>query len=325
MVALILRPIYASPLPLTQQISRREFFDAVDRGDLNVVRDFVRGGGDINILNATILGFSALFLTISHGPIGKMDATRLAIFHYLIKQKELKINSVHCTMGNALNYSVMFKREELIQLLIDSGIEIDFRGPGGATSLWYACKYGYIGIAKILLENGADPNVFVDPFPRRSMSCLGIAIQTKDIDLLKLLLSNTNLDVNQQYAYQQSSIGVYYCSNALHQAFENDFIEAIPELIAVGAVFDSNLTYRGLEKITSSLYQQEYPLKAINPNKYIDAVNEGFVQKEKKVSFLIDKTVLKKTPVEERIKRTHELVQNFFSGDRGVASIICSY
>jgi len=327
MVALVQKPIHASSLSSVQQVSSKVFFDAVGRGDLKRIMEFVQGGGDINIANASILGFSALFLTISHGPIGQMEPKRLAIFDYLINQKELRINSVHPTMGNALNYAVRFKREELIQPLIDSGIVIDHR-VGNVSPLLQACDCGYLDIARILLANGANPNIRFGPSIRSSFSCMGVAIQKKNFPLLELILSSTSLDVNQQYAFQRSSSGQYHLSNALHQAFENDFIDAIAELIAAGAIFDPNLTYHGFEEITSSLYQQEFPLKGEKPNKYIDAVNEGFALKKKRVSSLIDyRKVLKKAPVEERDrdKRTHELVQEIFDGNRGVVGLICSY
>lgn len=46
-----------------------------------------------------------------------------------------------------------------MQLLISRGANVDARTPCGYTSLHTACQHGDTKIAKLLLDNGADPNI----------------------------------------------------------------------------------------------------------------------------------------------------------------------
>ena len=72
----------------------------------------------------------------------------------------------------------------------------------GRTPLHFACRYGYLQIAKILVENGADVNAKDnDGYTPLSESC-----DYGFIDIVKYLVEECSVDVNTKDKYKSSPV-----------------------------------------------------------------------------------------------------------------------
>ena len=51
-----------------------------------------------------------------------------------------------------------FRHLDIVQILLNRGVDVDIADLWGRTPLWLAISWSYKDVAKILLERGADPN-----------------------------------------------------------------------------------------------------------------------------------------------------------------------
>ena len=75
----------------------------------------------------------------------------------LLLENGADVNMLDC-WKTPLSYAVTEGNENLVNLLLSAGAEIDKRNYEGATPLAYAALHGKRKIVHILLHNGADPN-----------------------------------------------------------------------------------------------------------------------------------------------------------------------
>jgi uncharacterized protein len=69
---------------------------------------------------------------------------------------------VHATgtgfnQGSALHEAAGNGETAVVKYLLSHGAAVDAEAPGGVTPLMCAAAWGYVGVAKLLLEKGADP------------------------------------------------------------------------------------------------------------------------------------------------------------------------
>ena len=60
---------------------------------------------------------------------------------------------------SALHYAVISKRVDIVEFLLDIGLNVNIIDKYGSTPLHYASSIGYIESVKVLIESGADINV----------------------------------------------------------------------------------------------------------------------------------------------------------------------
>ena len=86
--------------------------------------------------------------------------------------------------GSKLIESVMYQDMEALKSLVESGVDVNYQDPqSGSTALMLACNYGFIEMAKFLLDNGAKVNIQAQ---NGATALTGAAQQS--LELVKLLL-----------------------------------------------------------------------------------------------------------------------------------------
>lgn len=157
-----------------------DFFSAVQRDDLNTVRDLARRGFDINTINPD--GQHPLYLAL------RSDADRVAAF--LLDQPQLQVEhrngqgesplmmaalkgkqaavdrliqrkaEVNKPGWTALHYAATHGGPlavPVVRTLLEHHAYIDAASPNQSTPLMMAAQYGDPGVVRLLLEEGADP------------------------------------------------------------------------------------------------------------------------------------------------------------------------
>ena len=85
-----------------------------------------------------------------------------------------------------LMYTSMFGNKDLAQILINNGADVNQKDASGWTALMIAVNKSYIDIVKILINNGADVNAKI-----KAVNCyytvLDMAKERRSIDILKIL------------------------------------------------------------------------------------------------------------------------------------------
>ncbi|KAL2835557.1 ankyrin repeat-containing domain protein [Aspergillus pseudoustus] len=127
----------------------------------------------------------------------------------------------------ALGYAAREGHIELVRLFLDSGVPVDFRMEDGTTAIMYAAREGHNEIVELLLERGADPAA-VDDWDR---SVLRHAIDGDcAINLIELLLEKTTENLDDSDGYDGFPMGL---------AVERGNIPVVKFLLAAGASLDS--------------------------------------------------------------------------------------
>ncbi len=75
-----------------------------------------------------------------------------------LDKHHIAIDAVDHRGGTALGEAVRRRRQEIVELLLVRGADIDKRDGGGVTPLMHAAYSGDVGIVRLLLEKGADTN-----------------------------------------------------------------------------------------------------------------------------------------------------------------------
>ena len=80
----------------------------------------------------------------------------LPIVELLVKEKYVNLDFQDKDKNTSLHYSVIQRKYELIDLLVDNGADIDVQNADGHTSLMMAAKAGDDKLTDYLLDYGAD-------------------------------------------------------------------------------------------------------------------------------------------------------------------------
>ena len=72
---------------------------------------------------------------------------------------------------------------DIVKLLLENGADPNIIGNDGRTSLIFASKFGCTDVVKMLLKNGADPNII----DNRGKTAYDFALDTGNIEIVKLL------------------------------------------------------------------------------------------------------------------------------------------
>jgi uncharacterized protein len=123
--------------------------EAVYKRDLNKVEALLKSGANVNEEGPN--GMTALICAANEG---FSEITKLLIDYAADK------NISHTQLGNALCAAASKGHVNVIDVLLDSGVDIDQRDSSGLTALMRAIvPFEHIEAVKRLLERGADPNI----------------------------------------------------------------------------------------------------------------------------------------------------------------------
>ena len=88
---------------------------------------------------------------------------------------------------NALTFAIINNQYKTAKLLLSIGANPNVLSNEGKTALWNATRQHDLNLLKLLLDNGADPNLARGHFTRY---CTGVAIIKGHIDSIKLIFSD---------------------------------------------------------------------------------------------------------------------------------------
>ena len=176
-------------------VSQKVIFDAVEKGDLEKVKELIESGIDINIqddsgdtllivalenkhteiayylldngANADVLGFDnhiALHVAVELNDLKCLDAV-------LSKTTDLEVLS-YGEFGTPLHTACFGSNEEVVRKLLDKGADIDALDNYARTPLHIACMEYQESLANFLISNGADQTL-VDRFGDLAKDLIG--------------------------------------------------------------------------------------------------------------------------------------------------------
>ncbi len=127
---------------------RSGVYDAVDLGDMNLARERIQSGEDVNA--ATLDGrWSPLRLAAYNGDI---DMARMLI------DSGANTNWTAVDGSSALTDAAMNGHDDMVLLLLEAGADMDYRHPEipGSTALVHAAQQNHTHVVKALLGEGAS-------------------------------------------------------------------------------------------------------------------------------------------------------------------------
>ena len=95
--------------------------------------------------------------------------------------------------ANALHVAAWFGLTLVVKDLIRQGIDVDSKDPKyGQTPLMYACRRGQTASVRLLLQHGANVNMY----SHRGSCPIHEAVNARNLDVLQILLEDDKIDVN---------------------------------------------------------------------------------------------------------------------------------
>jgi len=150
--------IHLKPYKLFESNNKFVIFDLIDNNDIDGINNYIKNGGDINVLDINMM-------TSPSGSSMKFYS-QIPLIHAVISDKI-----------------------DIIRLLIKNGVDINKKNQETDTALNKACEFDLFEITKLLLENGADINT-VNRFGETPLLW---TLDSNNDDLLILLIKN-NVD-----------------------------------------------------------------------------------------------------------------------------------
>ena len=115
--------------------------------------------------------------------------------------------------ANGLHVAAWFGLTLVVEDLLDQGIDVDSRDSKYAqTPLMYACRRGQTATVRMLLEHGADVNMYSN----RGSCAIHEAVNARKLEVLQVLLENEKTDVN---APQRLKSGMTALAIAAHENY----------------------------------------------------------------------------------------------------------
>jgi ankyrin repeat protein len=130
----------------TVSVPKVDLHSAVVTGDLEVIRQHIKAGSDINVLEPS----RASTPLITAAALGKTEAAKLLI------NAGADLNYKNVDGSTALHTAAAFGKTEIAKILINAGINLNSQNNEGATALHVAAFLCREDIVAALLEKGAD-------------------------------------------------------------------------------------------------------------------------------------------------------------------------
>lgn len=139
----------------------------LNRQEMNTALRWAAIGGHAEVVELLLDNGTALDAADENGKTALMQAAlygRIGVMRLLL-ERGASPDTVNRNGGTALMESVQSstrRNRDAVELLLAHGARADIRTRSGWTPLMLACLWGDTEVVALLLENGADPNVFTD-------------------------------------------------------------------------------------------------------------------------------------------------------------------
>jgi ankyrin repeat protein len=157
---------------------------AASVGNIYIIKMLYERGMDLNTVDHN--GNSPIFIsTINNYPEAvKYFLNKHATIHMHNNSNEIYNNYEYYTQSTLLHICIKYDRPELLLLFIKHKININANNDTYETPLMYACKLNKLVFVKLLLSNGANPNIY----SQHNYSCLHSAIANNNSEMVKTLI-----------------------------------------------------------------------------------------------------------------------------------------
>jgi ankyrin repeat protein len=174
-------------LMLSEMGFSQEVFVAAKQGDVELIRDYLQKGGDIDVRihNATDYPPGGNLLMVA------AEYEQLDVVKTLIENKA-NVNAIDDRYNTALIYAAFKGNAEIASAILSRKPKVDFQNRKSHTALMEACQFGNIEFAKLLLKAGAKTEIK----DSSGWTALFYGIDSGNVDLVALLLSKgSKIDV----------------------------------------------------------------------------------------------------------------------------------
>jgi len=130
----------------TQSAPKVDLHSAVVTDDLEAIRQHIRAGSDLNVLEP----MRASTPLITAAALGKPEAAKILV------GAGADLNYQNADGSTALHTAAVFGKTEVAKILIDAGADLNLKNNDGSTALHAAAFLCRVDIVEALLENGAD-------------------------------------------------------------------------------------------------------------------------------------------------------------------------
>ena len=117
------------------------------------------------------------------------------------------------------------KQVDVVQLLVNGGVQVNKVNSKGATPLWISCRTGSVENVRVLVEAGSD----VDKASKGGATPLYVAVCGGHVDVVDVLLGKGGADVNKAGLRGETPLWI---------ACDKGFVELVRALVAGGADVD---------------------------------------------------------------------------------------
>jgi ankyrin repeat protein len=169
--------------------------------DIDIIKDLINRDIDLNFLVKKEKNRNILF-ELSDTKY-ELDFIKNVI--QLLIDNGIDVNAQDDDGSTPLSEAIRNKNSEIVKLLIENGVDFEIKDKDGFTPLFYAIKYGDIEIVRLLIGNGIDINSQVS----NDISPLHIAILLRNIEMIKLLINN-GADVNIKGIKEETPLCIAY-------------------------------------------------------------------------------------------------------------------
>ncbi|CAF4401919.1 unnamed protein product [Rotaria socialis] len=203
-------------------------YGAAKKGHVKICEYLIQNGADVNAVIMT--GASSLYTATEEG---HLEVVALLIDHGAnvnLSPKGQVARNLHIENQTPLLVACVINHERIIRHLIKSGATVNLTCESGSSPFLAICQHNNVGLARLLIENGARYDGEAKNFYDGKINGLIVAAESGSFDTLRLLVES-GLDVNYKIEGQGETAG----RTPLFCACTKGFQDIIEYLIDRGA------------------------------------------------------------------------------------------